>query len=50
MIIKVACAAHPTTDVFINFASFRRVVAIIAKGVPDSDTKELISYARSNNK
>ncbi|GJT28180.1 hypothetical protein Tco_0908455 [Tanacetum coccineum] len=27
-----------------------RVVAIIAKGVPDSDTKELISYARSNNK
>ena len=27
-----------------------RVVAIIAEGVPESDTKELISYARSNNK
>ncbi|KAI3767347.1 hypothetical protein L2E82_17442 [Cichorium intybus] len=60
-----ACAVHPTADVFINFASFRsaaassklalkqptvRVVAIIAKGVPESDTKELIFYARSNNK
>nr|GEV03228.1 ATP-citrate synthase beta chain protein 2 [Tanacetum cinerariifolium] len=48
-----------------NFASFRsaaassklalkqptiKVVAIIAKGVPESDTKELISYAKSNNK
>ncbi|KAL4572470.1 hypothetical protein LXL04_019247 [Taraxacum kok-saghyz] len=63
--IEAACAAHPTADVFINFASFRsaaassklalkqptiRVVAIIAEGVPESDTKELISYARSNNK
>ncbi|KAI3698719.1 hypothetical protein L2E82_42478 [Cichorium intybus] len=27
-----------------------RVVAIIAEGVPESDTKELIAYARSNNK
>ncbi|GKA78604.1 hypothetical protein Tco_0785141 [Tanacetum coccineum] len=27
-----------------------RVLAIIAEGVPESDTKELISYARSNNK
>ncbi|KAI3767115.1 hypothetical protein L2E82_17201 [Cichorium intybus] len=27
-----------------------RVVTIIAEGVPESDTKELISYARSNNK
>ncbi|GJZ28757.1 ATP-citrate synthase beta chain protein 2 [Tanacetum coccineum] len=63
--IEAACAAHPTADVFINFASFRsaaassklalkqptiRVLAIIAEGVPESDTKELISYARSNNK
>ncbi|KVH90172.1 ATP-citrate lyase/succinyl-CoA ligase [Cynara cardunculus var. scolymus] len=63
--IEAACAAHPTADVFINFASFRsaaassklalkqptiRVVAIIAEGVPEFDTKELISYARSNNK
>ncbi|KAE8711915.1 ATP-citrate synthase beta chain protein 1 [Hibiscus syriacus] len=63
--IEAACAAHPTADVFINFASFRsaaassmsalkqptiRVVAIIAEGVPESDTKQLIAYARSNNK
>lgn len=27
-----------------------RVVAIIAEGVPESDTKQLIGYARSNNK
>lgn len=27
-----------------------RVVAIIAEGVPESDAKQLISYARSNNK
>ncbi|GKC20853.1 ATP-citrate synthase beta chain protein 2 [Tanacetum coccineum] len=65
IINPAACAAHPTADVFINFASFRsaaassklalkqptiRVVAIIAEGVPESDTKELISYARPNNK
>ncbi|CAI0626270.1 unnamed protein product [Linum tenue] len=63
--IEAACAAHPMADVFINFASFRsaaassmsalkqptiRVVAIIAEGVPESDTKHLIAYARSNNK
>uniref|UniRef100_I1L0Q8 ATP citrate synthase n=1 Tax=Glycine max TaxID=3847 RepID=I1L0Q8_SOYBN len=63
--VEAACAAHPTADVFINFASFRsaaassmaalkqptiRVVAIIAEGVPESDTKQLIAYARSNNK
>ncbi|GJW47673.1 ATP-citrate synthase beta chain protein 2 [Tanacetum coccineum] len=63
--IEAACAAHPTADVFINFASYTsaaassnlalkqptiRVVAIIAEGVPESDTKELIAYARSNNK
>lgn len=97
--IEAACAAHPTADVFINFASFRRfvhkllsspkskryfkashclswilihylyiifsaadssklalkqptirVVAIIAEGVPESDTKELIAFARANNK
>ncbi|GJN32074.1 hypothetical protein PR202_gb20548 [Eleusine coracana subsp. coracana] len=63
--IEAACNAHPTADVFINFASFRsaaassmaalkqptiRVVAIIAEGVPESDTKQLISYAKANNK
>ncbi|XP_039128521.1 ATP-citrate synthase beta chain protein 1 [Dioscorea cayenensis subsp. rotundata] len=63
--VEAACSAHPTADVFINFASFRsaagssmsalkqptiRVVAIIAEGVPESDTKQLIAYARANNK
>jgi ATP citrate (pro-S)-lyase len=63
--IEAACAAHPTADVFINFASFRsaaassmaalkqptiRVAAIIAEGVPESDAKLLIAYARANNK
>ncbi|KAA0064711.1 ATP-citrate synthase beta chain protein 2-like [Cucumis melo var. makuwa] len=63
--IEAACAAHPTADVFINFASFRsaaassmaalkqptiRVIAVIAEGVPESDTKQLIAYARANNK
>ena len=27
-----------------------RVVAIIAEGVPESDTKQLIAYAKANNK
>ena len=27
-----------------------RVVAIIAEGVPEADTKKLIAYARANNK
>ncbi|KAG6534697.1 hypothetical protein ZIOFF_008600 [Zingiber officinale] len=63
--IEAACVAHPAADVFINFASFRsaaassmsalkqhtiRVVAIIAEGVPETDTKQLIAYARANNK
>ncbi|KAL0368168.1 UNVERIFIED_CONTAM: ATP-citrate synthase beta chain protein 2 [Sesamum calycinum] len=65
IINPASCAAHPTADVFINFASFRsaaassmaalkqptiRVVAIIAEGVPESDTKQLIAYAKANNK
>eukprot|EP01018_Ginkgo_biloba_P027567 Gb_16144 [translate_table: standard] len=63
--IEAACKAHPTADVFINFASFRsaaassmaalkqptiRVIAIIAEGVPERDTKELIACARLRNK
>ncbi|KAL3690394.1 hypothetical protein R1sor_016703 [Riccia sorocarpa] len=63
--VPAACKAHLTADVFINFASFRsafastmealqqptiRVVAIIAEGVPEGDTKKLIAYARANNK
>ena len=27
-----------------------KVVAIIAEGVPEADSKQLIAYARSNNK
>ncbi|VAH60501.1 unnamed protein product [Triticum turgidum subsp. durum] len=41
--IEAACNAHPTADVFINFASMSalkqptvRVVAIIAEGVPEN--------------
>jgi hypothetical protein len=51
--------------VFINYASFRsafessmealqqatvKVVAVIAEGVPEKDTKQMIAYARANNK
>eukprot|EP00898_Chlorokybus_atmophyticus_P001295 jgi/Chlat1/2166/Chrsp17S00189 len=64
-IIGAAVKGHPTADIFINFASFRsafessmealkqptiKVVAIIAEGVPESDTKKLVAYARANNK
>jgi len=60
-----AVAAHPNADVFINFASFRsafastlealampsiRVVAVIAEGVPEKDTRTLIAYARKHDK
>ncbi|XP_054820159.1 ATP-citrate synthase beta chain protein 1-like [Prosopis cineraria] len=63
--IEAACAAHPTANVFINFESFRsaasssmaalkqptiRVVSIIAEGVPEAGTKQLIAYAQANNK
>ena len=60
-----AVQAHPKADIFINFASYRsafdstmealqlptiRVVAVIAEGVPERDTKTMISYAKQNNK
>merc|ERR1711975_97595 len=63
--IEEATSAFPKADVFINYASFRsaaassllalqqptiRTVAIIAEGVPERDTKQLISYAKKNNK
>ncbi|KAG6550316.1 hypothetical protein Mapa_008279 [Marchantia paleacea] len=63
--IAGACQAHATADVFVNFASFRsafassmealqqptiQVVAIIAEGVPEGDTKKLIAYAQTYNK
>lgn len=62
---EAAAAAHPTSDVFINFASYRsaysssyialkqqsiRTIAIIAEGVPERDTKKLISYANNHSK
>eukprot|EP00899_Mesostigma_viride_P016394 jgi/Mesvir1/24756/Mv22014-RA.1 len=60
-----AVKAHPRADVFINFASFRsayessmealkfptiNVVAIIAEGIPEQDTKRLIAAAKAGNK
>lgn len=62
---EAAAAAHPQSDVFINFASYRsayassymalkqpsiRTIAIIAEGVPERDTKKLIAYADRNSK
>lgn len=63
--VAEATRKHQRADVFINYASFRsaydasyealkqptiRVVVIIAEGVPEKDTKQLIAYARANNK
>ncbi|KAI7836807.1 hypothetical protein COHA_009351 [Chlorella ohadii] len=63
--IEEACDLFPKADVLINFASYRsafessmealrqptiRVVAVIAEGVPERDTKQLIAYARDANK
>lgn len=63
--VEEACKKHPKADVFINYASYRsaydssmealkqatiRVVAIIAEGVPERDTKKLIALAKLNNK
>lgn len=62
---EAAAAAHPNSDVFINFASYRsayassyialkqptiRTIAIIAEGVPERDTKKLITYANRTSK
>merc|ERR1719453_3057771 len=62
--VKQACAAHPQVSVFVNFASFRSVfestmdaldqshqiktVAIIAEGVPERQTREIIKKAHDN--
>jgi succinyl-CoA synthetase alpha subunit/citrate synthase len=63
--IKEAIKMHPEADFMVNFASFRsayptskealetktiRSVAIIAEGVPEQRTKELIKIAKKNNK
>jgi len=59
---KEACEKHPAVTVFVNFASFRsvhettmdamlypiiRTVAIIAEGVPEQQTRDLIKVAES---
>ena len=63
--IGTATEEHPDADVMVNFASFRsayptskealesdtiRTVAIIAEGVPEQRTKELIHLAQQRNK
>jgi ATP citrate (pro-S)-lyase len=60
-----ATKKHPEVDFMVNFASFRsayptskealetkniRTIAIIAEGVPEYRTKELINIAKKNNK
>lgn len=62
---EAAATAHPKSDVFINFASYRsayestydalkqpsiRIAAIIAEGVPERDVKCLIAYANKMDK
>jgi len=63
--LKEAVENHPDADVMVNFASFRsaypttkealetdtiRTVAIIAEGVPERRTRELIKIAREKKK
>jgi succinyl-CoA synthetase alpha subunit len=63
--ITEATAKFPESDVLINFASFRsayssskealsnkniKVVAIIAEGLPERETRELIATAKKENK
>jgi ATP-citrate lyase alpha-subunit len=63
--IKEAAKNHPQADVMINFASFRsayprtkealemvniRTVAIIAEGIPERYTKELVAIAKQKGK
>jgi succinyl-CoA synthetase alpha subunit/citrate synthase len=63
--IKEAVKLHPEADFMVNFASFRsaypttkealetktiRTVAVIAEGVPEQRTKELIKIAKNKNK
>ncbi|PVX25944.1 MAG: ATP citrate synthase, partial [Candidatus Bathyarchaeum sp.] len=63
--IKEAAEKHPKADVMVNFASFRsayprtkeafeidsiRTVAIIAEGIPERYTRELIALAKQKGK
>lgn len=62
--IREAVKHHPDADVVVNFASFRsafevsmesikypniRTVAIIAEGIPENQTRELIIAAKEKN-
>lgn len=60
-VLRMSLFLHPTLifDIFCSASASSmaalkqptiRVVAIIAEGVPESDTKQLIAYARANNK
>lgn len=63
--LEIALRNHPTADVMINFSSFRsahptsmealesasiKTVAIIAEGVPERQSRDLIRVAREKNK
>jgi ATP-citrate lyase alpha-subunit len=63
--VDQGAAKHPDADVFINFASFRsayqttlqaleleeiRTVAVIAEGIPERETRQLIAIAKSKGK
>lgn len=63
--IEAALAEHPRIDIMVNFASQRsayesskqalehkniRTIAIIAEGIPENQTRDLIRLAKANNK
>ncbi|MBU1623028.1 MAG: ATP citrate synthase [Nanoarchaeota archaeon] len=63
--IKEATTKHPTTDSLINFASFRsaylsskqaletktiKTITIVAEGIPERQTKQLIALAKKHHK
>ena len=62
--LEMALSKHPEVDVMVNFASFRsahasvvsaltfpqlRVIAIIAEGIPERLTREIIQAAKKSN-
>lgn len=49
IIYQLVCSAAASSMAALKQPTVR-VVAIIAEGVPESDTKQLIAYARANNK
>jgi len=49
IICKLVCSAAASSMSALKQPTVR-VVAIIAEGVPEADAKQLIAYARANNK